>query len=119
VSGTVLLDGTELRGARLTFVPVDADKAGQLASTQTAADGTFAVGGGLRSGEYKVLVGMDVFSAVGPSDRPLPPAEYQRKLKEASARLRPIPLRYGKADTTPLRISAPSGSVRLELTSKP
>src|SRR5438876_2881402 len=134
VDGVVTLDGKPLAGATVAFMPQAQD--GHLARGLTDQDGkfqlsTFGTNDGAVRGEYKVTVIKEEGSGPAPELSPASKTmqsmfmkktpEGKKDMMEARRKAPSIvPPVYGDATKTPLKETVPpSGTVRLELNSKP
>jgi hypothetical protein len=130
VKGKVFLDGRELPGATVSFMP--ADEKGRQANGQTDEDGFFVLGtysfsDGALPGEYKVVVNYSQAPSeedLGLSDTPSQ-KEILEKMEKAAEKKKKgpkytIPEKYSNPKTTPLNESVPvdGGEVELKLKSK-
>jgi hypothetical protein len=140
VSGVVLLDNKPLKGAMLTFNPVD--KEGRAATAYSRNDGSFDVttyteGDGAFPGDYKITVSAPTPSSSGSQERPnldmrsqegyknflkiqqRTAAEQQRRgVREKKDPAGPKHV-YGELDKTPLKCRVPTdGTLTVKLESE-
>ncbi len=118
VQGIVLLNGRPLPEAQVRFIPMIDQGSEYLASGQTDAQGRFtltcAAGKGASIGENRVLI---VEGTIPPEL--LSESAQDKMIQYMNARQnRPIPKRYAKLATSPLRETVTEGAseYRLELT---
>ena len=119
------MDGKPVEGATVTFFP--ASEGGQAASSMTDASGKFKLlnpsnDKGIPNGTYKATVvrGSEGIAQTS-GDHTKDMLEFHNKTKEAKSKDEAniksmLPVKYSKADTTPLTITIPaSGSIELKL----
>lgn len=133
VEGVVTLDGKEVEGASVMFVP-DNPK-GQAASGSTDASGKFTLRTGNKNGAmpgtYKVIVTKTAaVQGVDPSKMKPGTPEYQKEMAKRMGAGGPmgkpagpkneLPVKYASAEKTDLKITVPPPEkpVKLQLSSK-
>jgi hypothetical protein len=125
VKGVVMLDGSPLAGATVTFMPNGT--AGRPATGETDQEGVFYLTSfkkddGAFPGEYHVLVTkMQGIEAPPPTNSGDPDAvlKHYQSLK-SQKRTSLLPELYARSETTPLHCIVPTdGKVILEIESKP
>jgi hypothetical protein len=139
VEGLVTLDGVPVGNATVLFAPIDGDST-RPSSGMTGSDGifhltTYATNDGVLPGQYKVVVlrakgkvdfDTDMFANMSEENMHKMDIKVYEKIRRGrdkpkrSSDWSPLPVVYGKAETTPLicTVPTPDGKVALELGSK-
>lgn len=110
-TGRIMYKGKPLEKAAVTLVPVDP---GQRAAVGiTDAQGQFvlvtpSLGNGVMPGKYKITV-VEASPAVSPGEETVPEPDITKEgeLQPAAEKSKTIPLKYAKAETTPLSCEIP------------